>query len=133
MKRKVFFLILISGFFCFNLLAQKEQTKWMDGKWLGIGYQPSEKVYYQWTISLDYNSSSGEFKIDYPTLYCGGHWTLKSANDHRAEFVEHIDTGKDKCNDLGRVVVTFVDEGIISVVYFTPGGGVIAYAVLKRT
>jgi len=76
-----------------NLNAQHNKTKWMDGDWYGIGYQPNANNAQAWDIYLYYDLKSKSFLISYPDFPCSGHWKLVKANKHNAEFIEYINAG----------------------------------------
>jgi len=72
----------------------------MEGTWTGIGQQSNST---SWTIRLTVSGNS--YKIEYPSLSCGGHWSLTRQAQFTASFIEHITYGRDKCIDGGEVTV----------------------------
>lgn len=117
-----------------NGMAQKCKTKWLDGTWTGSGYQKNALSENTWPIQLTYDYESGSFLIDYKLFPCSGYWELQSASRHKAEFVEHINEGKDRCMDENVIIVTRISDEYISVSYFAPGiiSGVLAFSTLQK-
>jgi hypothetical protein len=83
----------------------QELPGWLAGTWNGSGQQKSNG--HTWSIRLVAKVDHGRasFKISYPSLKCGGHWTLVKDTDTQATFVEHITFGKHECVDGGSVTV----------------------------
>ena len=90
--------------------------EWIEGVWTGIGYQMDDKT--TWSIRLIINGSDNVYRIEYPSLSCGGEWRLVAFNSHSGKFVENILVGRDRCADNGTIVITRVDENHISFTYF---------------
>ncbi|MCK5536944.1 MAG: hypothetical protein KAI79_08965 [Bacteroidales bacterium] len=126
--------ILITSLSVSNSYSQHKNTKWLDGKWVGVGFQPEASSNNAWDICLNYNYSSKSIKITYPSFPCGGHWKLQEADKNKAVFIEYITTGKTKCQSNGKVIVTKIDDNFISVSYFYPGlaDGVVSFSTLQR-
>lgn len=76
-------------------------TAWMSGSWSGSGYQENAKS--SWTMRLVIRQDN--YSIEYPSLSCGGYWTLNNTGQGVASFSEHITYGKDKCIDGGSVTI----------------------------
>ena len=53
-------------------LSSCSTTKWTHGTWTGVGKQIDNAT---WDVKLNV-SDNDEFKIEYPTLSCGGTWTI---------------------------------------------------------
>lgn len=76
-------------------------TAWMNGTWSGTGYQDKAKS--SWSMRLTVSGNS--YSIAYPSLGCGGYWSVQSTGNGVASFVEHITYGTDKCIGNGNVTV----------------------------
>jgi hypothetical protein len=126
------FFLLCSGYY--NLNAQFNKTKWMDGNWWGVGCQPYALDHQDWEIFLTYNYENKTIKISYPEFPCSGHWKLVKANKNKAEFIEYITEGENLCNNEGKVIITRIDDNYITVSYFLPKvvEGVIAFGTLQK-
>jgi hypothetical protein len=107
------------------------ETEWIDGVWDGIGFQRDAGS--TWTIRLTANRSENSFKIEYPTLACGGEWRLVNFTSHSGKFIERIVFGRDKCVDKGIVVITLVDRDHVSFTHFYRSGVMSAYSTLTRS
>lgn len=132
-------LVIVLCFLTINLcsekaFAQHSKTKWLNGIWAGVGYQPDALNQTAWKIVLDYNYSTKEIRIDYPSFPCGGNWRLVKADNNKAVFIENITDGKEKCLDQETVVITKIDENYITVSYFLPEKfkGVISFSTLQK-
>lgn len=114
--------------------AQNKQLDWLDGRWSGIGFQPSGYESSAWEIEFSYNKITGEAVIVYPTLECAGIWELESADKNLAVFKEQLKTGLDMCENGGKVVITRIDDNFITVSYFYPElyNGVVSFSTLER-
>jgi hypothetical protein len=117
-----------------DLQAQHKKTKWLDGSWVGVGYQPVALSQTTWEIFLDYDYDNNIITINYPSFPCSGHWKLVKADKNKAEFIEYIDEGKEYCNDLGVIIVTRIDERYITISYFLPEvmDGEIAFSTMEK-
>ena len=113
---------------------------WLEGLWTGQGYQSikqadrapgTDDFESNWSIAL--TVEHGAFKIDYPSLGCGGHWTRASGNDREIVFTEFITYGRERCIDRGKVTLGLVSRSALSFTYdATAGGAVHAAATLNR-
>ena len=90
------------------LTAKAASADWMEGMWTGQGSQSDGS---SWSMKLTVYGSGGPqmFKIDYPSLGCGGSWTLISAQSSgvggTAQLTESITYGRGKCVDGGTITV----------------------------
>lgn len=105
-------------------------AEWIDGVWSGTGYQMD--ISSTWTIKLTVNRSENLFRIEYPSLACGGEWRVIAFTSHSGRFVEKIVFGRDKCADNGTIVITRVDANHISFTHFYENRVMSAYATLTR-
>ncbi len=133
---KQFIIVTISIFFIStystDLYSQHRKTKWLDGTWTGLGYQPD--VMSSWKIRLDYNYTTKEIKIYYSTFPCGGYWKLEKASRNKAVFTEYISNGVNKCQNKSTIIVTKINEKFVAVSYFYPEftKRVIAFSTLEK-
>lgn len=131
MIKSILFSACFLLFLSTNNYAQ-EVPSWLYGHWEGIGYQaPTNSA---WNIDLKCLKEKNSFSINYPSLYCNGHWELLESEINRLVFVERITEGLDKCDNNVKVVVTYIDNQYISVAYFLPDyyDNVVASGVLKK-
>jgi len=112
---------------------------WLEGLWTGQGYQSikradkpgSDDYESNWAIAL--TVEQGAFKIDYPSLGCGGHWERKSGNSREIVFTEIITYGRERCIDRGKITLGLVSRSALSFAYeATVGGAVAATGTLTR-
>jgi hypothetical protein len=92
---------------CASAGVSEAEPAWMIGSWTGTGSQTGTSSH--WTIQLTVqrqNDGALAFKIDYPSLNCGGFWTLNGDNATNASLTEHITYGRQTCVDLGSITVT---------------------------
>jgi hypothetical protein len=113
--------------------AQRSSRSWLRGTWEGTGYQTDDNT--TWAMKLTtVESKRGRrtFKIDYPSLNCGGRWKLLSINQNVARFRELLDHGVDKCSDKGSVLIE--RKGAQLIFLYTNQGSreITASAVLNR-
>lgn len=94
------------------------------GIWEGQGEQNSGS---SWTIRLTVTDEN--FSIEYPSLSCGGSWTLLSDAPYAATFFEDITFGSNCIDTTAELFV--VDNQTLRVVYFFPGGDIEAYGILE--
>jgi len=128
--------LIRGGGLCFLLLltltaalAQSKSTTWLRGTWEGTGYQTDDKS--TWDMLLKVQGR--RFSIDYPTLSCGGRWSLISLGAWRARFRERLDHGQDKCEDNGNVTIQRVSRNQLLFFYSYKGERTLtASAILNR-
>ena len=106
-----------------------KSSKWMDGKWMGTGYQTDGNT---WTV--EFSKDGSNLSIVYPSLGCNGNWKIVKASKNRIDLEETITEGTDKCDQGCKIVVFKIDETQISVVYSLPSyqKNAIAYVVLLK-
>lgn len=108
---------------------------WLDGHWQGLGYQPDFSGEKTWSIDLYCDSQKDKFTIKYPSLDCGGKWTVVESFENRVVFREKIEDGIYTCMPTGIVIVTKVDDDNISYSYFVERDGkrsLDSFSTLKR-
>lgn len=135
--KKSFLIIITTALICItstSLSAQHNKTKWMDGIWWGIGYQPNALNHQDWQIFLRYDYANNSIEINYPDFPCSGHWKLVKADKNKAEFIEYITEGEKLCNNEGKIIITRIDDNYITVSYFLPKlvDGVLAFSTLQK-
>jgi hypothetical protein len=113
---------------------EARRSRWLNGTWTGTGFQPEAPDNKEWTIRLEYAAAARKESIEYPSLRCKGYWTLRQADGRKAEFIEHLTDGKERCQDGSSVVVTKIDDRFVSIAFFVPSvqKGVVAYSVLEK-
>ena len=85
-------------------------TDWMVGTWTGTGSQTGTGSHWSMSLTVQRQGANLNYKIDYPSLNCGGYWTLIDATPAKVSFTEHITYGRDKCVDLGAVTIAEFDK-----------------------
>jgi hypothetical protein len=83
------------------------------GSWAGVGYQSSGS---KWTIKVVLNE--GDYRIDYPSLACGGPLTLISKSTNKMVFRESITRGVGKCTDGGKLIISRINDNELKWVWF---------------
>lgn len=102
---------------------------WLAGTWDGTGHQSDSSSWsIQFTVTV--HNDSYTYDIAYPSLNCGGNWTLQSSSDRQASFIEHITYGKDRCVDGGTITLNQVDRNTLG--YQWQSGNDTASSQLKR-
>lgn len=113
--------------------SQVTETKWLEGTWLGEGYQPGALNQKTWDINLIYDYQKQDISINYPTFPCSGYWKLVNADKNKAEFIEYITEGQTLCVKEEKVIVTKINEEYITVSYFIAEyDGVAAFSTLRK-
>ena len=103
-------------------------AQWLAGVWEGRGFQPSPKM--TWTVRL--TAENHRYVIEYPSLRCGGKWTLIEMGENKAKFREVIDRGLERCSSGGDILIERIGEDQISYTYTLPVVGEVATATLKK-
>ncbi|MBH25106.1 MAG: hypothetical protein CMH57_11750 [Myxococcales bacterium] len=103
----------------------------VQGTWTGVGYQQDGDSQ-TWTIALTADVAKKAFAIAYPSLNCGGIWTVEKIEPNRVWFRERITYGKTRCADGGRVVVTGINNTWITFSWFDAKGTLGAWSTLKK-
>ncbi|MCB9223747.1 MAG: hypothetical protein R2780_03760 [Crocinitomicaceae bacterium] len=123
-------------------------NKWTYGSWSGTGEQVDNA---SWEIKLEVTKEE-VFTVNYPDLFCGGHWKLigkgvetnvkrsgahmKKSKYKKLIFRETIETGADKCDQGAEIhlIQSDFDDVIIAHFYIRTydANKPIARAVLKR-
>jgi hypothetical protein len=122
------FLVLVP-----SLAAQKRSASWLRGAWEGTGYQTDDNT--TWAMKATAKTLKGgrrAFRIDYPSLNCGGRWKLLNMNQSRARFREVLDHGQDQCSDKGLVTIERIGRQLIFLYANQGSCKITASAVLNR-
>lgn len=104
-----------------NRQSASTNTSWLDGVWEGSAYQTNANT--SWTIKLTVQNST--YFIEYPSLSCGGNWTLINQSVNTVEFKEKITYGGDHCTDDGNVIIERISDTQVRVKFFEPNSSVI--------
>lgn len=113
----VLLLSLFGSVWSFDGTAKSTRALWLTGTWEGTGYQIDDNS--TWTMRLTINS--GKFAIAYPSLNCGGEWTLKHLSARRAVFTERLSYGQEKCENNSTVVIERLSNRQLMVLFTNPG------------
>lgn len=112
--------------------------KWLYGELFGTIKQFD--INENWTMNLKvkkgsdiFGSEIQSFKIDYPSLNCGGDWTIISESDNKVEFREKIKYGNDICGNSGKAVVEKKNGEIIFSYYFPDDNTLNAQGILSHS
>ena len=103
-------------------------SAWLEGVWEGKGYQHAPKM--TWSVKL--TAENNTYTIEYPSLRCGGKWTLMEMGDGRAQFKEEITRGQDRCSSNGDILVERISDYQVSYKYTLPVIGEVATATLSK-
>jgi hypothetical protein len=102
---------------------------WLRGEWAGTGFQTDSND--TWAMTLDARGRG--YTVEYPSLECGGRWTLLSLSRRRAVFRETIIKGADKCAQRGRFVVERLNSRQLGYWYSHAGSRTfVASGILNR-
>jgi hypothetical protein len=74
---------------------------WLEGVWEGTAYQSNTRE--NWTLRL--TATNQTYRVDYPTLSCGGEWKLLRMDKRTARFREKLNYGQGKCVDNVTVII----------------------------
>jgi hypothetical protein len=108
--------------------ARGSSSQWLEGVWEGRGLQKTPRM--TWSIKL--TAESNRYTIEYPSLRCGGTWTLVEMGDGRAKFKETISRGLDTCSNGGDILIEKISDSQISYKYTLPAIGEVASATLSK-
>jgi hypothetical protein len=101
----------------------------MNGEWSGTGFQIDTDS--SWTMHLKVEGR--RFRIEYPSLKCGGKWTLLTASARTVRLREKITSNPQECVDNGRVVIQRLNRSQMAFRYQNAGSKEFtASAILNR-
>ncbi len=123
------YILLITFIGCSITLSFAKSSNWLDGKWLGTGYQTDTKT---WTV--EFSKEGSNLSIAYPSLGCSGNWKIVKATKNRIDLEETITEGTNKCDQGCKIIIFKIDDTQISIIYSLPSyqKEAIAYAVLVK-
>lgn len=107
--------------------SEAKLTDCLDGIWEGTGTQNNNT---SWTIR--FTANSGEYSIEYPSLACGGTWSVIDDTSYITTFYEKITFGN-KCVDNGTVELYSTGSRSLKYIYFLPSGDIEAHGQLTCT
>lgn len=122
-------IVILPFFLVQSKMPAQNFPAWVNGAWEGIGYQLNSET----TWSIRFIPGENSSKIFYPSLECGGTWTLQSSEPSKLVFFEEILEGTLRCTNYGKVVITPVDATHISFTYYNPNLGTVnAFSTLEK-
>ena len=102
---------------------------WLEGIWTGTGYQSNPKQ--TWTIK--FTAQNDTYRIDYPSIPCGGEWKVITLGKSTATFRERLTYGQTLCIDNGTVTIQKLNDTQVAFRFVEPNRTrVTARAVLNR-
>ncbi len=113
--------------------AQRSKRSWLGGTWEGTGYQTDENS--TWSMKLTIAKRKGgrrAFRIEYPSLNCGGHWKPIRTGLSGGWFTEVLDHGVDKCSNKGSVLIERKGPQLVFLYRNEGSRQITASAVLNR-
>lgn len=127
MKKFLLASILMLSFTCQADDARGQLLNRFNGVWEGVGRQNNNSV---WSIKI--TISPHQYRIDYPSLNCGGVLEFIKEIDKSAMFKETLTYGTDKCISNGTTVLSIVTEHNALFDWFYPDGSHGAEGDLSR-
>ena len=105
------------------------------GTWAGPGIQFDSTAtrggeFSVWAVNLTIGPDA--VSITYPSLECGGFWTLERITDHAAYYRETLTYGQSQCIDQGLAVVSPMDGPKLRVEFYHPDTVFLAVGHLDR-
>ncbi len=88
-----------------SLFAAANGGQELTGTWTGIGKQSNGS-----TWSMKFTVDGRGYRMDYPSLNCGGELQSLSRASGRWEFIEMLTYGKQRCADRGTVIIELVES-----------------------
>jgi hypothetical protein len=98
-----------------------------QGVWEGRGYQYDTSQ--SWTIKT--TIVGNQYKIDYPSLRCGGDLILLNRTANKLEYRERLTYGN-SCISNGKTVLTKTNANTLKFVWYNPDGSKGADGTLTR-
>jgi hypothetical protein len=129
LKTVATFVLLVLLASAVSAQGKTPKVKWLNGTWEGTGYQIDNNE--TWTMKLTVRGRA--YRIEYPSLQCGGKWIPLSINQSHARFIEKITENLEACTNNGNVVIEKLSRRQIAFRYANRGSGeVTASAILNR-
>lgn len=134
MKKQLFYFFFCTFFLIFltPTFAQNKKAKWLYGIWAGNGCQIDVTDQTWW---MQIRADKDTIRVIYPDLGCAAIWKLQKADDYKAELIEVLTEGTDRCMNNGKVIVTKINEQFVTVSFFYPDvapGKLSAFTTLER-
>ncbi len=101
-----------------------------DGVWIGEG---KEIGGIEWSIEISIDSYNREYKVDYPSLKCGGDIKLISMTDERVEFRENLTYGLEFCENNGKTVLIKTNTNKANYIWYHENGDRDGWGSVERT
>lgn len=101
-----------------SLVARNPATskRWLEGTWEGTAYQSDTKE--NWMLKL--SVKNGTYRVDYPSLKCGGEWRPIRLGKRIATFKEKLTYGHDECVDNVTVTIRKLNRRQVAYWYVEP-------------
>ncbi len=101
-----------------KLVVRKPTTSkgWLEGVWAGTAYQNNTKE--NWTLKLTVKNHT--YRIDYPSLSCGGEWKLIRRGKRTAKFREKLTYGQSDCVDNVIITIQRLNQTQVAYWYVEP-------------
>ncbi|WP_434779088.1 hypothetical protein [Neisseria sp. Ec49-e6-T10] len=109
--------ILLSQISCKSISSESPPSN-LSSVWKGAAYQFD--VSESWDIVVSFDQTKQQTVIKYPSLNCGGYWSLLDSDEEMFEFREVITEGQNECTNNGRVVLKKKDDVTFEFYYFWP-------------
>jgi len=97
--------------------SKNRSPAWLNGTWEGTGYQIDNNEL--WTMLLTVKGN--RYRIEYPSLKCGGRWRPIRITRSIARFRETLTSGADVCANNGKVVIQRLSRRQIAFRYINQG------------
>ncbi len=117
MKTFVLVCALLMSFTCQADDAPGQLTNRYIGVWKGLGRQNNNS---EWTIKITIRPNY--YRIDYPSLNCGGVLEFIKEIDKSVMFKELLTYGADKCINNGTTILSIVAKNNALFDWFYPDG-----------
>jgi len=110
---------------CVRLSPLQGNSSRFNGVWQGTCGQ----YHTSWAVELTIRNHL--YKIDYPSLGCGGRLTLLSSSPQKLEFQEQLEYGESNCRDNGRIKLVLLNDTTAKYLWLSPKGNPAATGTLK--
>ncbi len=127
--KNILVVILCTCCFFVSSEIRAQKISWLEGTWSGEGDQPDALTQTKWKVNFSYEPATGILKVDYPSLGCGGEWTLVSSDNASATFTENLSYGFDKCMNGCKVIIYHLDNNYRRMYYYDPENPYLQVAV----
>lgn len=128
---KLFLSIIVSLIVLSGCKSQQITNDKISGIWMGEAYQYD--VDQSWDIYFVMDAKNQVYTIDYPSLSCGGKWTLMKSNKNILEFREKLNRGFTVCTNNGKIVLKVKHKNEIDFYYYWPDDNTLsAQGILYR-